>query len=345
MELLGVVCTLAGLAALAWADPPAPQSTDLKSPAPLSAQAAEANRQFWAFLPLQHAAPPEVKHAAWVKTPIDRFLLAQMEAKGLQPNAEAERRTLIRRVTFDLIGLPPTPEEVDAFVADPAPDAYERLVDRLLANPHFGERWGRHWLDLVRYADSDGFEADRDRPNAYPYRDFIIKAFNSDMPYNRFVRWQLAGDELAPGDPNAWAATGFGTAGVHSVFTVANEGTPLEREQMRYDELDDMLATTGAAFLGLTVGCARCHDHKFDPITQEDYYGLQAIFAAIDRTDKAYDADPAVAARRAELTARRDTARTTIARALAEALAWGGNGLTGRVTDVGTLKAAMSDKA
>ena len=197
-------------------------------------------------------------------------------------NPEVDRRKLIRRVSFDLIGLPPTPEEVAAFVNDPSPLAYDALLDRLLASPHYGHRWARHWLDLSRFAESHGFEHDYDRPSAYHFRDFVIRAFNADLPFDTFIRWQLAGDELAPHDNLAMMATGFLAAGVHSTQITKNEV-----EKQRYDELDDMLATTGTAILGLSVGCARCHDHKFDPIPQADYYRLLSAFTTTVRSEVA----------------------------------------------------------
>ncbi len=237
-------------------------------------------RRWWAFQPLRSPEPPAVKGADRVRNPIDAFLLTALEAKGLGYAPEADRRTLVRRLTFDLTGLPPTPEEIVAFEADDRPDAYERLVDRLLASPRYGERWARHWLDLARFGESHGFEHDYDRPTAYTYRDFLIEAFNRDLPYDRFVSWQLAGDELAPDDPLAMKATGFLAAGVHSTQITANQ---VEKE--RYDELDDMLAVTTTAFLGLTVGCARCHDHKFDPIPVDDYYRMLATFTTTVRTE------------------------------------------------------------
>ena len=189
---------------------------------------------------------------------------------------------MVRRVSFDLIGLPPSPEEVEAFVADPSPDAYAKLVDRLLASRHYGERWGRHWLDVVRYADSDGQERDADRPTAYHYRDFVIRALNDDLPFDTSVRWQMAGDELEPDDPRAVAATGFLTAGPHTVLNV-----PMEEEKVRnrYNELDDMLSTLGSGMLGLTIGCARCHDHKYDPIPTRDYYRMLGVFQTGDRAE------------------------------------------------------------
>jgi Protein of unknown function (DUF1549)/Protein of unknown function (DUF1553)/Planctomycete cytochrome C len=239
-----------------------------------------AAKEHWAFQPLKRTQPPKVKDEAWCRTPIDRFLLAKMEAAAVTPNPAVDRSRLIRRAYFDLIGLPPTPQEIDAFVNDSDPDAYPKLIDRLLSSQHYGEPWARHWLDLARFAESHGFEHDYDRPTAYHYRDFVIRAFNEDMPYDRFVKWQIAGDEYAPDDPLALTATGFLAAGVHSTQITKNEV-----ERHRYDEMDDQLATTCTAMLGLTVGCARCHDHKFDPIPQRDYYRLLATFTTTVRTE------------------------------------------------------------
>jgi hypothetical protein len=253
-------------------------------------------RKHWAYQPLRFAAPPEVKHGAWCRTPLDRFILAKLEEKAIAPNGPIDRRKLIRRVYFDMLGLPPTPEAVEAFVADPAADAYEKLVDRVLADPHFGERWGRHWLDVARFAESHGFEQDYDRPNAYHYRDFVIRALNEDLPYDTFVKWQLAGDEFAPENPQAMAATGFLAAGVHATQITANQA-----EKERYDELDDMTRTLGTTFLGLTLGCARCHDHKFDPLSIKDYYAVASTFTTTVRSD--YDVDTAPAAYREALAA------------------------------------------
>jgi hypothetical protein len=247
-------------------------------------------RKYWAFQPLRQVQPPNVKNGAGCRTAIDRFVLSKLEAAGIAPGKAAERRTLIRRAYFDLIGLPPTPEEIEAFVKDPASDdeAFGRVVDRLLDSPHFGERWARHWLDVARFAESHGFEQDYDRPYAFHYRDFVIKAFNQDMPYDQFVRWQLAGDELAPDDPLALMATGFLGAGVFPTQITANEV-----EKSRYDALDDMAATTGTAMLGLTIGCARCHDHKFDPIPADDYYRLVSTFTTTVRSNIDVDLNPA----------------------------------------------------
>jgi mono/diheme cytochrome c family protein len=241
----------------------------------------EKDRDYWAYRPLQRVELPDVKQKAWVRTPLDRFLLAKMEARGVAPAPQADRRTLVRRLYFDLIGLPPSPEEVESVVAAPDFDkAWEALADRLLTSPHFGERWARHWLDPARFAESHGFEHDYPRPFAYHYRDFVIRAFNRNMPYDQFVRWQIAGDELAPNDPEALAATGFLGAGVFPT-----QITTSEAERIRYDALDDMLATTGYTMLALTVACARCHDHKYDPIPTRDYYRLLSAFTTTVRSE------------------------------------------------------------
>jgi hypothetical protein len=227
---------------------------------------------------------PEVRHKDHVINPIDAFVLARLEAAGLSLAERADRLTLLRRVTVDLTGLPPTVAEQDAFLADPAPDAYARVVDRLLASPHYGERWAQHGLDLVRYAETDGFKADDLRPAAYRYRDYVIRALNDDLPFDRFVRQQLAGDELEPDNPDALVATGFNRLWPDE-YNAAN------LEQRRQEILDDVTDVTGAVFLGLTLGCARCHDHKFDPLTQTDYFRLQGFFAALQPRDDLVAAD------------------------------------------------------
>jgi mono/diheme cytochrome c family protein len=232
-----------------------------------------ADRAHWSFQPVKRPNLPAVKNRAWPRNPVDHFILAAQETKGLQPSAPAGRETLIRRVTLDLIGLPPTPSEIDAFVGDASPNAYEKLLDRLLASPHYGERWGRHWLDLARFAESDGFEHDAVRPHAWRYRDYVVRAFNADKPYDRFIREQVAGDELFPGDPDALTATAFNLLGPDMVDSA-------DQVQRRRNTLNDMTDTTSLTFLGLTMGCARCHDHKFEPIAQKDYYSLQAFFAS-----------------------------------------------------------------
>jgi mono/diheme cytochrome c family protein len=245
-------------------------------------------REFWSLRPLAAHETPQVKDVQWGHNIIDRFVLARLEEQRLSPNPTADRRTLLRRAYFDLIGLPPTPEETQKFLNDPDPQAYDKLIDRLLESPHFGERWARHWLDAARFAESHGFEQDYDRPYAYHYRDFVIEAFNQDMPYDQFVRWQLAGDEYEPENPLALKATGFLGAGVFPTQITANEV-----ERTRYDALDDMAATTGSALLGLSIGCARCHDHKFDPIPQADYYRFISTFTTTVRSNIDVNLDPA----------------------------------------------------
>ncbi len=245
----------------------------------------DADRQHWSFLSLRQVVPPSVKDKAWVRTPVDQFIRHAQEAKVILPSTPADARTLVRRIYFDLIGLPPTPEEMARWNAriGKSGEAVRELVDELLASPHYGERWARHWLDVARYADSNGMESDNDRPNAYRYRDFVIRALNEDLPYHTFIRWQLAGDEIAPDKSEAIAATGFIAAGV-------NAGLPdklMEEEKLRNraNELDDMVSTTGQAMLGLTLACARCHDHKYDPLPTRDYYRLMRIFNSGDRTE------------------------------------------------------------
>lgn len=227
---------------------------------------------YWSFQPLRFSVP-RVRDSGWTSNTIDRFILQRLEAANLRPSARAADEQLLRRACFDLLGLPPTQGQRDVFLSDRGPGGWSRLVDRLLSNPHMGERWGRHWLDVVRFAESYGFEHDLDNNNAYHFRDFVIHAFNEDMPFDRFVRWQLAGDELATGNPLARMATGFLAAGVHNA-----DIAKVRVEQERYDELDDLVNTVGTSLLGLSIGCARCHDHKFDPISQEEYYRFVAIF-------------------------------------------------------------------
>ena len=260
----------------------------------------EAGRKHWAFQPLENPTLPEVQDVDWIRNPIDRFVRAQQEAKGITPNAIASPRTLIRRAYFDLIGLPPEPEEVDEYVAEAEQDpigAYTRMIDRLLESDHYGERWARHWLDISRFAESHGYAFDGDRPNAWHYRDFVIRAFNSDMPYDEFVRLQIAGDLLTDSNVKTSeeaklaidriAATGFLVAGP---FTT--QQTQKERERSRYEQLDDVVSTLGTSMLGLTVGCSRCHSHKFDPLPQYDYYRLVACFADVGSSQTAINNKP-----------------------------------------------------
>ncbi len=235
----------------------------------------EAQKKHWAWQPVLRPVPPKVQNAAWLRNPIDAFILARLEAEGLTPAPAATREQLLRRITFDLIGLPPTPEEVDAFLKDAEAKpqaAYERVIDRLLASPHYGERWGRHWLDVARFAESNGYEFDEVRPDAWRYRDYVIAAFNSDKPYDRFIKEQLAGDELYPDDPAARVATAFNLLGPDMTDSA-------DQPQRRQNTLNDMTDTAALAFLGLTLTCCRCHDHKFEPLPQSDYFRFQAFFA------------------------------------------------------------------
>ena len=237
-------------------------------------------QSLWSLQPIHAYQPPELSGARdarwsfWPRNPIDRFILKALRDHDLTPAPEASKLSLIRRVSFDLTGLPPDPAEVNAFLADQAPDAYERFVDRLLESPAFGQRWASHWLDLVRYAESDGHRQDAFRPHAWRYRDYVVRAFNADKPYDRFLTEQLAGDELDPDDPELRVATGYLRLGTYE-YNQRNV-----RGQWA-DILNEITDVTGEVFLGLSMGCARCHDHKFDPILQRDYYRLQAFFTPL----------------------------------------------------------------
>lgn len=250
-------------------------------------------RNHWAFQPMTRPAIPEVTRKSWVRNPVDAFVAKRLEEARLEPAVEADRITLIRRVTLDLVGLPPTVAEVEAFLTDRSAEAYERVVDRLLVSPRFGERWARTWLDLARYAESEGFKADETRPNVWRYRDYVIHAFNDDKPYDRFVREQLAGDEFWPEDPQALIATGFNRH-------YPDESNARNLVQRRQEILNDLTDTVGFVFTGLTYACARCHDHKWDPITQEDYFRLQAFFANTTAVDTIPLTPPDERGRRAE---------------------------------------------
>jgi mono/diheme cytochrome c family protein len=263
---------------------------------------------WWSFRPLTRPAPPKLsaEDEARARNAVDRFVLAKVREKGLAPSPEADRRTLIRRLYFDLLGLPPSPEEVETFIKDLAADAYERLVDRLLVSPAYGERWARHWLDVVHYGDTHGYDKDQPRPNAWPYRDYVIRAFNADEPYARFVQEQVAGDVLFPGTVDGVTALGFIAAGPWDLIGHAEvPETKIDGKVARHLDRDDMVANTINTFVGLTVQCAQCHNHKFDPILQEDYYRLQAVFAALDRADRPYHTDPNAAKRYGELSVKR----------------------------------------
>ena len=262
----------------------------------------DADTTWWSFRRLERPEVPSAEDqqgnagrapkAVWARTSIDHFVLAKLAENGLAPSAEADRRTLLRRLTYDLHGLPPTPEQRERFLNDQSPDAYENLVDRFLASPRYGERWGRHWLDVVHYGESHGFDKDKARRNAWPYRDYVIRSLNDDKPYARFVREQLAADVLYPDKPGLTPALGFIAAGPWDYVGHAElrEGTHDKRVTRNLDR-DDMVMATMSSFASLTVHCARCHDHKFDPIKQEDYYSLQAVFAGVDRAERTFDLD------------------------------------------------------
>ncbi|MDG3007234.1 PSD1 and planctomycete cytochrome C domain-containing protein [Paludisphaera mucosa] len=256
-----------------------PGATVDAAPAPVAAETTggpdiEAGRSHWSFRPLTDPPIPDVRDRAWPSSPIDCFVLEKLEARGRSPARPASRRALIRRATFDLIGLPPTAEDVDAFEADPAPDAYARLIDRLLATPQYGERWGRRWLDLVRYADTAGETADYPVPEAYRYRDYVIDAFNADLPYDRFLAEQVAGDLLAAAGPADRARAAVIATG----FIAVSRRFGFDPQNYHNLTIDDTIDALGKSVLGLTIACARCHDHKFDPIRQADYYALYGIF-------------------------------------------------------------------
>ncbi len=239
-----------------------------------------AGYDWWSLQPIQRPEPPAIKTPRWARNPIDAFILSKLEAQDMTPSPEADRRVLIRRLANDLTGLPPTPEEVAAFEADRAPDAYERLVDRLLASPHYGERWARHWLDIARFGESDGFERDQLRDHSWRYRDWVVRAFNRDLPYDQFARLQLAGDVLPGAGTDGIIATGFLVAGAYDTVGQTQQSAPM-RAVVRQDEMEDYISTVGESFLGLTLHCARCHDHKFDPVRQKEYYQIAAALAGL----------------------------------------------------------------
>jgi mono/diheme cytochrome c family protein len=272
------------------------------------AEAAEEGGAHWAFQPVRRPDPPRTGDAMGL-APIDAFIVERLEKAGLGLSPEAPRRTLIRRLYFVMLGVPPTPEDVAAFESDPDDRAFERLVDRVLADPRYGERWGRHWLDVVRFAESNGFETNRERPNAWRYRDYVIDAFNRDLPFDRFIREQVAGDALGND-----VATGFLVAGP---VDIVGSPDPVLTAQQRADELDDMVNTTGTAFLGLTLGCARCHNHKFDPVEQREYYALTAVFSGVRHGDRALRLPREAAEQATELDGRITDLERRLARFLA----------------------------
>ena len=265
---------------------------------------AEEEERWWSLRALKRPLVPDAKgaDAGRVNTPIDLFVIDTHREKGLRLSPEADRRTLIRRLYFDMIGLPPSPAEVEAFLMDPDPQAYKKLVEHTLAQPGYGERWARHWLDVVHYGESHGYDKDKPRPNSWPYRDYVIRAFNEDKPYARFVKEQLAGDVLWPETVDGIVATGFIAAGPWDF--IGHAEVPEEKidgKVARHLDRDDMVMTTMNSFCSITVQCAQCHDHKLDPVTMKDYYSLQSVFAALDRADRPYDAGPEMAAKRGAL--------------------------------------------
>ncbi|XZE51371.1 DUF1553 domain-containing protein [Planctomycetaceae bacterium SH139] len=289
-------------------------------PEALQLEAAKVNDfSWWSYQPLSRPAVPDFKALPadvlssvstsqtghdWSQNPVDAFILEKLVEQGLTPSVPADPRSLIRRLTFDLTGLPPTPEEVEQFANDADPHAYQRLVDRLLDSPRYGERWARHWLDVVKYADTCGYDKDKLRPHAWPYRDYVIRAFNTDKPYSRFVQEQLAGDQLFPGDPDGILGLGFIAAGPWDfIGHVEVPESKIDGKVARNLDRDDMVSNALNTFSSTTIQCARCHNHKFDPISQADYYGVQALFAAVDRAPRPYDTDPAIEQRRQELNA------------------------------------------
>lgn len=282
----------------AWIDQGASWPGELESPSVPS------RTEHWAFQPVRRPSLPKLPEHSWPRNEIDLFIWERLHQNNLEPSSEADRRTLIRRVSFDMVGLPPTPDEINAFVRDDSLDAYERMVDRILNSPRYGERWARHWLDSIHFGETHGYDKDKTRPNAWPYRDYLIRSFNQDKPYSCFVEEQLAGDILFPDAPDGVMALGFLAAGPWDfVGHVELPETKTDGLIARYNDRDDMVMTTMATFQSLTVHCARCHDHKFDPIRQEDYYRLQSVFAGIDRADRWFDSDPVIFRARKQLLA------------------------------------------
>ena len=268
IALFTIALVLSGTCLIAQADDGAEPKLEV---VPITAS----ERTHWAYQPMQRVEPPLAADADWNANPIDAFIMARLERKGIEPMPEAGKLTLLRRVCFDLTGLPPTEEQIELFLADERPDAYERLVDELLASPAYGQRYAQHWLDLARFAETDGFEHDLLRPNAWRYRDWVIDALNRDLPYDEFLRQQLAGDELYPDDPQAAIATGFLLCGPDMPDINL-------QEERRHVVLNEMTATVGSAVLAMQFGCAQCHDHKYDPIRIQDFYRLRAFFESAE---------------------------------------------------------------
>ncbi|HVR34709.1 MAG TPA: DUF1549 domain-containing protein, partial [Methylomirabilota bacterium] len=269
-------------------------------PAAASDPSAQSPSAWWSFQPLTlpEVPPAQPSPTAWSEHPIDRFILAKLEANGLAPSPPADRRTLIRRVTYDLTGLPPTPGEISDFVKDSRNDAYERVVDRLLASPRYGEQWGRHWLDAIRFGESRGFERNEIINTAWPFRDYVIRSFNEDKPFNQLVLEHLAGDVIGAGNPDVAIGSAFLVAGPYD--DVGNQD-PVQARVIRANTVDEIITAVGSAFLGITVHCARCHDHKFDPVTAEDYYRFQSVFSGVRHGERALESPEERRAREARL--------------------------------------------
>ena len=306
------------------------------------------NFDWWSLKPVSSPEVPgfdEVEPVAWIRNPIDAFVWQKLTAEKLKPSPEADRRVLIRRLTFDLTGLPPTPEEIEAFTSDDSGDAWEQLVDRLLASPRYGERWARHWLDVVKYADTCGYDKDKLRPNAWPYRDYVIRSFNEDKPYGRFVQEQIAGDALFPGEPDGILGLGFLAAGPWDfIGHVEVPESKIDGKVARNLDRDDMVSNVMNTFCSVTIQCARCHNHKFDPFTQEHYYGLQAVFAAVDRADRPYDTDPGTEQQRNQLAARQSEIKQQLSALEKEIENDGGSELKELQTDIARLKSLVAPK-
>src|SRR5579883_1718096 len=274
--LLSRSTVLATAALMPLLSAPAARGGDAEDLARYDASIKPAARNHWAFQPVKPASPPPVKDSSWVRNPIDAFVLAGLERRGWPPSPAAPPHALLRRLYLDLLGVPPNPEELDAFLKDPTPRALDRVADELLARPEYGERWARHWLDVARYAETNGYERDGPKPSAWRYRDYVIDAFNKDKPFDRFVTEQLAGDELPGADAETRTATTFLRLGTW-------DDEPANPKVDRYDQLDDVMGVSVTAFLGLTLRCARCHDHKFEPFSQADYYRMLAVFEPLVR--------------------------------------------------------------
>ena len=298
----------------AWIDAGSPWGEQPLDPLAFSTEK-RAGRDWWSLQPIQEAPLPETALDPWARGPVDAWVLDRLGASGLGPSAPADPRTLIRRLFFDLIGLPPSPEQVEAFMADPSEAAYERVVDDLLASPHYGERWGRHWLDIVRYTESEGFEYDHPRDRAWHYRDYVIRSFNDDKPYDRFMAEQLAGDVLEPVTSDGIIATSMLVCGAWDRAGNA-QANATQRAITREEEMEDMISVVGQTFLGLTLNCARCHSHKFDPVPQEDYFRIKAVFDGVKHGERTLASPAEIAAREHKAAARAEAIaaeRATIA--------------------------------